>query len=151
MDNKEAEWTNFFNRVFTEVKKIVFEQYQLEKDGSGPPETLALREVVAKFPCPLRIAEIRIDTEKHKHIRDEICQIIRYDFSKLGVTPRTVEYYNIVDARDSEKLRELLIEKFDLNEISFEDFYRDFRTTGWCQDNWSLRMFMGIFATNDKS
>ena len=134
MDNKEAEWTNFFNRVFTEVKKIVFEQYKLEKDGSGPPETLALREVVAKFPCPLRIAEIRIDTEKHKHIRDEICQIIRYDFSKLGVTPRTVEYYNIVDARDSEKLRELLIKKFDLNEISFEDFYRDFRTTGWCDD-----------------
>jgi hypothetical protein len=134
MDNKEAEWTNFFNRAFTEVKKIVFGQYQLEKDGSGPPETLALREVVAKFPCPLRIAEIRIDTEKHKHIRDEICQIIRYDFSKLGVTPRTVEYYNIVDARDSEKLRELLIKKFNLNEISFGDFYRDFRTIGWCDD-----------------
>lgn len=134
MDNKEAEWINFFNRVFTEVKKIVFEQYQLEKDGSGPPETLALREVVAKFPCPLKIAEIRINTDKHKHIKDEICQIIRYDFSKLGVTPQTVEYYDIVDARDFDRLRGLLTKKFDLNENWFEDFYRDFRTTGWCDD-----------------
>jgi len=138
MDNKEAEWTDFFDRMFSEAKKIVFERYKLEKDGSGPPETLAIREVVDKFLCPVRIAEIRIDIEKHRHIKDEVCQIIRYDFSQLGVAQRTVEYYNTVDAMDSEKLRELLVKKFDLNEISFEDFYRDFRTTGWCDDEASF-------------
>jgi hypothetical protein len=59
----------------------------------APPETLAIREVAAKSPCPLRIAEIRVDNEKHKHIRDAVCQIIRYDFSKLGIVPQTVKYY----------------------------------------------------------
>jgi hypothetical protein len=134
MKNKEVEWTDFFNRVFTEAKRMTFEQYQLEKDGSGPPETQAIREVAAKLPCPLRIAEIRIDTERHKHIRDAVCQIIRYDFSKLGITPQTVEYCGVVDARDSEELRKLLTRNFDLKETLFDDFNKDFRTTGWYDD-----------------
>ena len=132
MNDKVAEWTSFFNKVFSEAKKIIYEQYRLEEDGSGPPEILALRKVVASFPCPLRIAEIKIDTEKHKHIKDEICQIIRYDFSKLGV--RSVEYYGMVDARDSERLKKLLVKSFDLSDKSFEEFYKDFRTIGWWDD-----------------
>ena len=134
MKDKEAEWTDFFNRMFTEAKRMILEQYQVEKDGSGPPETQAIREVTAKLPCPLRVAEIRIDTERHKHIEDAVCQIIRYDFSKLGVTPQTVEYCGVVDARDSEELRKLLTRKFDLKETWFDDFNKDFRTIGWCDD-----------------
>lgn len=72
MKDKESEWTDFFNRVFIEAKRMIFRQYPLEKDGSGPPETQAIRGVAAKLPCPLRIAEIRIDTEKHKHIASKI-------------------------------------------------------------------------------
>jgi len=134
MKSKVAEWTDFFNKVFDEAKRIIYEQNKLEKDGSGPPETLALRKVVADFPCPVRIAEIKIDIEKHGHIKDEVCQIVRYDFSKLGVTPGTVKYYGIVNAKDSETLRKLLIRYFDLNDDTFDNFYKDFKTTGWCDD-----------------
>ena len=116
MSNKEAEWTAFFNKVFAEVRKRIFEKYQLEKDESGSPETLAIREVAAKLPCPMRVAEIRVDTETHKHIEDAVCQIIRYDFSKLGTQPQTVEYYGLVDARNTEELRKLLVARFDLKE-----------------------------------
>ena len=131
MNNKEAEWTDFFNKVFAEAQKRIFEQYPLEKDKSGSPETLAIREVAAKLPCPMRIAEIRVDTEKHKHIEDAVCQIIRYDFSKLGTKTQAVDYYGLVDARNSEELQKLLATRFDLKEAWFDDFNKDFRTTGW--------------------
>lgn len=80
MSSQVTEWVDFFARVFSEVKKTIFDQYILEEDGSGPPEILALREAVAKFPCPIRIAEIKIDTEKHRQIRDELCQIVSMSF-----------------------------------------------------------------------
>jgi uncharacterized protein YutE (UPF0331/DUF86 family) len=131
MNNKEAEWTDFFNKVFAEARRRIFERYPLEKDGSGSPQTLAIRDVAAKLPCPVRIAEIRVDTEKHKHIEDAVCQIIRYDFSKLGTQPQIVEYYGLVDARNTEELQKLLAARFDLKETWFDDFNKDFRTTGW--------------------
>jgi len=131
MNNKETEWTDFFNKVFAEVRRRIFERYPLEKDGSGSPETLAIRDAAAKLPCPVRIAEIRVDTEKHKHIDDPVCQIIRYDFLKLGTQPQTVEYCGLVDSRDSEELQKLLVARFDLKETLFDDFNKDFRTTGW--------------------
>jgi hypothetical protein len=133
MSDKKAEWANFFNEFFKEVRKMILEQYRVEEDESGPPEIMAIRKVADNFPCPVRIAEIKIDIEKHKHIKDEICQIIRYDFSELGVQGEFVEYCGFADAKDSEKLKKLLVEKFDLT-FSFEDFHKDFRMTGWSDD-----------------
>lgn len=124
-------WTDFFNRFFDEVKKVVLAQYRLEEDDSGPPETLMVREAVANFPCPLRIAEIKIDLEKHKHVEDGLCQITRYDFSELGTAGGAVEYYGIFDEEDL-KLKELLEKKFGLS-FPFEEF-REFRTQGWFDD-----------------
>ena len=132
MKDEVAEWTVFFDKVFDEAKKIIYEQHKVEEDGSGPPEILAIREIVANFPCPVRIAEISIDIEKHKHIKDEVCQIIRYDFSKIGV--RSIEYYGRVDARDSERLKKLLVKSFDLGDKLFEEFYKDFMMIGWWDD-----------------
>jgi uncharacterized protein YutE (UPF0331/DUF86 family) len=134
MNNKEAEWTDFFNKVFAEVRRRIFEQYPLEKDESGSPETLAIREVAAKLPCPMGIAEIRVDTEKHKHIEDAVCQVIRYDFSKLGTQPQIVEYYGLVDARNTEELQKLLTTRFDMKETLFADFNRTLSYTGWFED-----------------
>lgn len=134
MNDKSKEWNEFFDRMFNETKKIILDQYKLEEDGSGPPETIAVREAANSFPCPVRIAEIKIDTEKHAHIADEICQIVRYDFSELDVSSGVVEYYGVVDAKGSGKLREILAESFDLKVNMFEDFYRDFKTTGWYDD-----------------
>jgi hypothetical protein len=49
MNNKEAEWTDFFNRVFSEARGRIFARYPLEKDESGSPETLAIRDIAAKL------------------------------------------------------------------------------------------------------
>jgi hypothetical protein len=134
MENKETEWSDFFNKVFAEVRSRVFERYPLEKDGSGSPETLAIREVAAKLPCPMGIADIRVDTEKHKDIEDAVCQVIRYDFSKLGTQQQIVEYFGLVDARNTEELRKLLVARFDLKETLFDDFNRTLSITGWFED-----------------
>ena len=134
MKRKPTEWTDFFNRVFDEVKKTVYEENKLEEDGSGPAETLALRKVVADFPCPVKIVEIQIDIEKHGHIEDKVCQIVQYDFSKLGVTHGMVKYYGIINAKDSRALRKLLIKDFGLNADDFNSFYKDFKTTALCDD-----------------
>jgi hypothetical protein len=153
MNDTQAEWTDFFNRMFAEAKKVVFAQYPLEKDGSGSPETLAIREVATKLPCPLGIAEIRVDTEKHKHIKDAVCQIIRYDFSRLGTKPQTVEYYGLVDSKGCEELRKLLVTRFDLKETLFDDFNKDFRTTGWFEDevnSYTQFLFYDIKTNFDK-
>jgi hypothetical protein len=133
MKDNEAEWTDFFCRVFIKAREMTFKRYPLEKDGSGPPETLAIRDIATKLPCSLRIAEIRIAVGKHNHIKDAICQIIRYDFSKLGITQKFVEYYGVVDSREPEELKKLLTDRFGLKETLFDDFNRDFRTIGWFQ------------------
>ena len=134
MNEKVVEYTNFFNKVFSEVKKRVLKKYSLEEDGSGPAEIVALKEIVTKFPCPVRLLEIKVDTTKHAHIRDEVCQVIRYDYSKLGVAQGLVEYHGLIDARESQKLREMLVKSFGLSDISFEEFYKDFTITGWGDD-----------------
>jgi len=132
MNEKVAEWTKFFNKVFSEVKKRVLEQYSFEEDGSGPPEIIHLRELVAKFPCPVRILEIKVDTKKHPHIKDEVCQVIRYDYSKLGIAKGLVEYHGLINEEDSEKLRETLTKNFDLSDNAFEELIRDYAIMGWC-------------------
>jgi hypothetical protein len=133
MNDKVAEWNTFFDQTFEFAKRTILEWYRLGRDGSGPPETLAIRKATILLPCPVRIAELKIDKEKHGHIRDELCQVIRYDFSRLG-TKADVDYCGVVDTCDKERLKELLVKRFDLNEGVFDDFYRDFRTIGWCDD-----------------
>jgi hypothetical protein len=142
MCDKVSEWADFFKRMFSEARKIILERYRFEEDGSGPPETLAIRRIVTDFPCPVRVAEIRIDTEKHEHIKDEVCQVVRYDFSGLGTSEslvdRSIEYCGFIDAKQSEKLKEILVKNFDLKDNWFDDFYRDFKIIGWSDDEVSF-------------
>ena len=132
-DKIEEEWLTFFDRVLDEVKKMVYRQYPVEEDGSGSPETLAIREAIRSFPCPLRIAEIKMDVKKYPYISDEICQIISYDLTRLG--ERSLEYYGVIDSTDKEKLKQILVKYFNLSEKGFNDFYNDFKHVGWADDN----------------
>jgi hypothetical protein len=132
-DKIEEEWLTFFDKVFDEVKKMVYKQNPVEEDGSGSPETLAIREAIESFPCQLRIAEIKIDVRKYSDISDEVCQIINYNLTRFG--ERSLEYYGVIDSRDKEKLKQTLIKYFNLNEKAFDDFYKDFKHIGWADDN----------------
>jgi len=56
--------------------------------------------------------ELRVDTERHKHIEDKVCQLIGYDFSKLG--NRSVAYCGLIDADDTNGFNRFLAEEFGL-------------------------------------
>ena len=132
-DKIEEEWLTFFDKVLDEVKKMVYRQYPVEEDGSGSPETLAIREAIESFPCPLRVAEIKIGIKKSPYISDEICQIINYDLTRLG--EKSLECYGVIDSRDKEKLKHILVKYFNVSERGFEEFYKDFTHVGWADDN----------------
>ena len=141
-DKIEEEWLTFFDRVFNEVKKKVDRNYPVEEDGSSSPETLAIIEAIENFPCPLKIAEIKIDIENYPDISDDICQIINYDFTRLG--EKSLEYYGAIDSRDKEKLKQIIVKHFNLSEKGFDEFYKDFTYIGWTDDN---RNFYTQFRT----
>jgi len=141
-DKIEEEWLTFFDRVFYEVKKKVDRNYPVEEDGSSSPETRAIIEAIENFPCPLKIAEIEIDIENYPDISNEVCQIINYDLTRLG--EKSLEYYGVIDSRDKEKLKQIIVKHFNLSEKGFDEFYKDFTYIGWTDDN---RNFYTQFRT----
>jgi len=61
---------------------------------------MARRDAINSLPCPIDIVELRIDREKCKRVEDEICQLIRYDFSRFKVREVTLKLSSIyVNAR----------------------------------------------------
>jgi len=49
MNERIFSWTDFFNKVASEVRKRIFEAYRPEADGSGPPGRFAIIESSKRF------------------------------------------------------------------------------------------------------
>jgi len=145
--SEPIEWIKFFDKAFHEIKMIIWKQYPLEDDGSGSPETLAFREVVESFPCPIKLVEIKIDRKIYPDIQDETCQMIKYDFVNLG--QRKIEYYGIIKSKNKEKLQHVLTTNFEFDKESFESFYKDFRTIGWSDDSSSFYVQFSLYNIRD--
>ena len=125
-------WIVFFVNVFRKVKDIFNRSYPIADEEEASPQLLALRDAVFSLPCAVKVLEVRVDTDKHKHIKDEICHLIGYDFSVLGKV--SVEYLGIVDASEKEKLGSILFQEYGFEKKDAEDFAENFsqelRTTG---------------------
>lgn len=145
--SEKTEWLGFFDKAFNEIKAIILKQYPLEDDGSGSPETLAFREVVESFPCPIRLVEIKINKGIYSYIQDETCQMIRYDFKNLG--QRKFEYYGIIDSKDKEKMKRVLTAHFEFDNKSFEHFYQDFRIVGWSDETSNFYVQFTLYNIKD--
>ena len=124
-------WENFFGTAFTEIKKQLNEHYRVEEDGSGPPEIVAIKELVGKLPCAVKIVMLKVDPKKFPHLEDDNCPLFIYDFSRLAEV--IVDYLGLVDADDREKLKEILTEHFPLEnlEAMVEDFCAHLRVIGF--------------------
>jgi len=147
MEVRKKEWIAFFDTVFEKMKQIAFRQYPVEEDGSGSPTTLAIRKVFERLVCPLTIAEIKIDVNRFDHISDKICQVIRYDLSRIG--EKSLNYLGVIDSGQKKKLRRALIENFNLGEKDFEEFYRDFRIIAWSEEELNLCQFKWYNVRNN--
>ena len=128
MREKEEEWLTFFNKVFKELRKNAFRQYPVEEDGSGSPSTLAIRRAFDKLVCPLTIAEVTVG--------DNVCKVIKYELSRIG--ERSLNYIGVVDSVQKERLKQVLVKQFNLDDKWFEKFYEDFRIIAWSDGELNL-------------
>lgn len=108
--------------------------YPFEDEGEVSPDIVALRDAIFHLPIPIKILELKVDTLKYPDIKDEICHLIRYDFTKFGVS--SVEFLGIIDTSNSKKLAEILAGDFKGEaEKLAEDFCRELRIIGFGSDN----------------
>ena len=122
-------WGDYFDVAFEKVKTRFGEIYPAGEAGELPPAILVMKNFVHSLPCLVKILELRVDTERHKHIGDEVCQFIGYDFSKVGAP--SIAYCGIIDADDTNGFNKFLAEEFALppSEELARSFCCDLATT----------------------
>lgn len=113
MVESSPSYEDFFDIIFQKVKAKISEIYPAEEAEELPPAILGMKNFVHSLPCPVKILELRIDTERQRHIGGRTCQLIGYDFSKLG--DRFVAYCGIMDANDTNGFKKFLAEEFGLS------------------------------------
>jgi len=128
-------WEEFFRKVFGEIKNYFKVRYPVDEEEISP-STLALKRLINSLPCHVDIIELRLNPFKYEIIEDEICQLIKYDFSKLGSL--LVKYHGIVDADDLQELSQSIVRSFGFTNGKAEKFvtklYQDFTTIEYDED-----------------
>lgn len=150
MTNARFNWENFFNKVFEEAKDHFKRYYPFKDDGEVSPTILALRDAIWKLPIPIKVLELKVDTSKYPDIKDKICHLIRYDFTKFGFG--SVEYLGIIDASDSKKLAQVLIKDSGFEgdtERLAENFCRELTTIGFTGSH-NLDIYYQLLSYNIK-
>ncbi len=129
VDRSPFDWVGYFDAAFSEVKARFSQAFAIQDEGDVPPDILALRDAVDNLPCQIKILELRVDTKKHKHVEDQICQLVSYDLTRLG--DQCTEYCGVISADDIEGFNKFLAGKFGLapSETFARSFCRDLKTT----------------------
>lgn len=129
MVESSSSYEDFFDVVFQKLKAKISEIYPAEEAEELPPTILGMKNFIHSFPCPVKILEFRVDTERQTHIEDRNCQLIGYDFLKLG--DRFVAYCGIIDTNDTNGFKKFLVEEFGLSpsEELARSFCYDLSTT----------------------
>lgn len=102
------EWEKLFHNAFKQVKKHVKSSYPIEDNGSGYPRNVAFHKTVDQLPCGVKLLELEVDKEKHEHLEDNFCPLIKYDFKKMNQL--SVEYLGQVKPSDKKFLDILLLD-----------------------------------------
>lgn len=120
-----TDWATLFDNVFQEAKRRFVAIYPFQNDSEVSPRILALRELIEKLPCSIDIVEFKIDAAKHR-------QLIKYDFSRLGIG--SVKYHGSIDANDSGRIEDVLkdlnVNEEDAMRLS-EDISQGLKITGF--------------------
>ena len=63
-----SDWKDFFNIAFQKVQAKFSKIYPAAEAGELPPGIIGLKKFVVGLPCPVKILELRVDTERYKYI-----------------------------------------------------------------------------------
>ena len=127
--NTDNGWNEFFNEVFNALRVKFKEIHPFEEDGEVSPDVVALRDAIFKLPCLVKVLELRFDTAKFAQVKDGVGHILRYDLSRIG--EMQVEDYGVIDVKNIDVLKSVLIDKFGFSESTVVEFVSDFKTIGW--------------------
>ena len=127
--NTDNGWNEFFNEVFEALRVKFKEIHPFEEDGEVSPDVVALRDAIFKLPCLVKVLELRFDTAKFAQVKDGVGHILRYDLSRIG--EMQVEDYGVIDVKNIDVLKSVLIDKFGFSESTVVEFVSDFKTIGW--------------------
>ena len=128
--NETYDWAGYFERFFEEVKREFKQRHPYRDKSELSPIMNALVDGIENLPVPVGIIDVSVDTARHSYIRDEICQLVRFDFSKYG--SRDVSYYGLVDSNSPNEFSLLLTNLgFSDSEKLAKDFFSDLRIIGF--------------------
>jgi len=132
------DWGEAFRRAFATVKES-FERsspFPVKDETELPPNVATLWRTVHALPCAVKVANLKVDPSRYESVTDDTCQLIRYDFSRLG--DDSIEYTGEVNVADTVRLEDLLVSRLDFSlqnaKSLTEEISRDFRTRGFWDD-----------------
>ena len=77
-------WESIFAESFEFVKQYFAELSEHKKSECIAPVERAILTGLEKLPFPVKIIDVSVDNQKYPRLKDEICQLIYYDLSKIG-------------------------------------------------------------------
>ncbi len=116
--------------VFERVRKRLDDTWPVEKDGSGPPERLVMKDAIKRLEPQISIVCLRVDKTRHSKYRDDLRYVLIYDFSKPG--PTQVKFLGEANEDDATVLKQVLAEQWSpqFAEHYFRDLKADARISG---------------------
>ncbi|MCK4431531.1 MAG: hypothetical protein KAW19_09550 [Candidatus Aminicenantes bacterium] len=123
----EKDYTNYFGEFFENFKKEFVKGIGNKKADEFSSGELAFRDAISSLPCPVNVVRITIDVKKYQEAKNNVCHLVRYDFSDFGVP--SVNYYGEIALDEIEKHKELL-DCFDLDRHGINELKR-FKLVGY--------------------
>jgi len=116
--------------VFERVRKRLDDTWPMEKDGSGPPERLVMKDAMKRLEAQISIVCLRVDKTKHPEYGDDFRCVLIYDFSKPG--PTQVKFLGEANEDDATVLKHVLAEQWSpqFAEHYFQDLRADAHISG---------------------
>lgn len=131
-----SEWETIFSSAFEKVKQDITQYHKREDSEEMTPQERALVTGISKLPFPVKIISIRVDTQKHPHLKDDVSQLVMYrladlekfqvDYhdeispSKEAITNALMNFFKISE-KDATSTAKEITEKFEYTGFSFDD------------------------------
>lgn len=135
LDNKDNS-TDYFATFFASLKDEIGKRFDNKNDDQLSYRSLAFRDAVNSFPCPVDIAKLRVDRAKYFDAESEIYYLVKYDLSRFG--DFSVVHHGEFDLENIQNHSEL-VKRFDLNDQRIDDiktlrliYYDDVEHWLWC-------------------
>ncbi|MGH2611950.1 MAG: hypothetical protein ACRDFB_02745 [Rhabdochlamydiaceae bacterium] len=137
-----TEWETIFSEAFDFVKKDIMQYNNRADPEEMSPVEKALVLGINNLPLPVEIVDVEVDTQAYPHLKNNICQLVRYNTSRIG--ENKVKYCGKIPAT-KDAISAVMIENFGIpsKESMFmaEDLTENFEYTGFSFDDGSHIQF----------